>query len=76
MGPFDRSSASPKFDQVCAYSCAQLEDEERGLSLAAVRDLRDVRTPAGPEELVDFETDVLAGFVLARRTQQGRHAQP
>ncbi|MDQ2839188.1 MAG: tyrosine-type recombinase/integrase [Actinomycetota bacterium] len=36
------------------------------MSLAAVRDLRDVRAPAGPEELVDFETDVLAGFVLAR----------
>ncbi len=38
----------------------------RGLSLAAVRDLREVRAGAGPEELVDFETDVLAGFVLAR----------
>ena len=36
------------------------------MSLAAVRDLREVRDGAGPEELVDFETDVLAGFVLAR----------
>jgi integrase/recombinase XerD len=36
------------------------------LSLAAVRDLRDVRSPAGPDELAAFETDVLAGFVLAR----------
>lgn len=36
------------------------------MSLAAVRDLRDVRGPAGPDELVEFETDVLAGFVLAR----------
>ncbi len=36
------------------------------MSLAAVRDLRDVRAPAGPEELVEFETYVLAGFVLAR----------
>jgi integrase/recombinase XerD len=36
------------------------------LSLAVVRDLREARTPAGPEELAAFETDVLAGFVLAR----------
>jgi hypothetical protein len=39
------------------------------LGLAVVRDLRDeARAPAGPEELADFETDVLAGFVLARAT--------
>jgi hypothetical protein len=31
-----------------------------------VRDLRERRVPASPEELADFETDVLAGFVLAR----------
>jgi integrase/recombinase XerD len=36
------------------------------LSLAVVRDLRDLRAPATPDELADFETDVLAGFVLAR----------
>jgi hypothetical protein len=36
------------------------------LTLAVVRDLREQRVPAGPEELADFETDVLAGFVLAR----------
>jgi site-specific recombinase XerD len=36
------------------------------LSLAVVRDLRDLRVPATPEEVADFETDVLAGFVLAR----------
>ena len=36
------------------------------MSLAAVRDLREVRAAAGPEELAEFETDVLAGFVLAR----------
>jgi hypothetical protein len=36
------------------------------LSLAVVRDLREVRAPAGPGELAAFETDVLAGFVLAR----------
>jgi hypothetical protein len=36
------------------------------LSLAVVRDLRDARAPAGPDELAAFETDVLAGFVLAR----------
>jgi integrase/recombinase XerD len=36
------------------------------LTLAVVRDLRDARGVAGPEELEAFETDVLAGFVLAR----------
>jgi len=36
------------------------------LELAAVRDLRQTRRPAGLEELGAFETDVLAGFVLAR----------
>src|ERR1039457_2367092 len=37
-----------------------------GLALAVVRDLRDARAVAGPDELAAFETDVLAGFVLAR----------
>ena len=36
------------------------------MGLAAVRDLREHRAPAGPEELAAFETDLLAGFVLAR----------
>lgn len=36
------------------------------MALAAVRDLREHRAPATEEELTDFETDVLAGFVLAR----------
>ena len=36
------------------------------MALAVVRDLRDARASAGPEELAGFETDVLAGFVLAR----------
>jgi len=36
------------------------------LTLAVVRDLREARALAGPEELAGFETDVLAGFVLAR----------
>ncbi len=36
------------------------------MELAAVRDLRQTRRPAGLEELAAFETDVLAGFVLAR----------
>jgi hypothetical protein len=31
-----------------------------------VRDLRDHRVPASQEDLADLETDVLAGFVLAR----------
>ena len=37
-----------------------------GLVLEVVRDLREQRAPASPEEVADFETDVLAGFVLAR----------
>jgi site-specific recombinase XerD len=36
------------------------------LALSVVRDVREVRRPASAEELADFETDVLAGFVLAR----------
>ena len=36
------------------------------MALAAVRDLREHRVPASEDELADFETDVLAGFVLAR----------
>jgi hypothetical protein len=38
----------------------------RRLALALVRDLRDHRAPVSEEDLADFETDVLAGFVLAR----------
>lgn len=33
---------------------------------AVVRDLREMRSVAGPEEIEEFETDVFAGFVLAR----------
>jgi integrase/recombinase XerD len=36
------------------------------LALALVRDLRDHRAPVSEEDLADFETDVLAGFVPAR----------
>ena len=36
------------------------------MALALVRDLREHRVPASAEELDGFETDVLAGFVLAR----------
>jgi site-specific recombinase XerD len=36
------------------------------LTLAVVRDLRDARAVTSAEELDAFETDVLAGFVLAR----------
>lgn len=36
------------------------------MPLAVVRDLRERRTPLSPDELVEFETDVMAGFVLAR----------
>ena len=36
------------------------------MSLAVVRDLREARDPAGPDEIAASGTDVLAGFVLAR----------
>jgi hypothetical protein len=34
--------------------------------LAVIRDLRCVRPASSPEEIACLETDVLAGFVLAR----------
>ncbi|MEV4113371.1 hypothetical protein [Nonomuraea sp. NPDC049695] len=36
------------------------------MALAVVRDLRVARAPVTPEDLEALETDVLAGFVLAR----------
>ena len=36
------------------------------MTLALVRDMRELRAPSGAEEIEAFETDVLAGFVLAR----------
>ena len=36
------------------------------MALAVVRDLREHRAPVSARELERFETDVLAGFVLAR----------
>ncbi|MEW2581512.1 hypothetical protein [Streptomyces syringium] len=39
------------------------------MALAAVRDLHEFRDPVSAEELEQFETDVLAGFVLARLRQ-------
>jgi len=36
------------------------------LALAAVRDLRELRAPATEDEIADFETDLLSGFVMAR----------
>ncbi|OJF12350.1 site-specific recombinase XerD [Couchioplanes caeruleus] len=36
------------------------------MALAVVRDLRQARRPATADEIAAFETDVLAGFVLAR----------
>ena len=36
------------------------------MGLAVVRDMREARVPAGPETAAALETDVLAGFVLAR----------
>ena len=36
------------------------------MTLALVRDMRELREPSSANEVADFETDVLAGFVLAR----------
>jgi hypothetical protein len=36
------------------------------LALGVVRDLREHQAPGSEEDLAAFETDVLAGFVLAR----------
>ena len=36
------------------------------MTLALMRDLRELRAPSSAEEIEAFETDVLAGFVLAR----------
>ncbi len=36
------------------------------MTLALVRDMRELREPPGAEDIEAFETDVLAGFVLAR----------
>lgn len=38
------------------------------MGLALVKDLREFRAPLGDEEIADFETDVLAGFVLSHTT--------
>ncbi len=46
--------------------CGCGEEREAGLGLAVVRDMREAQAPLTAEEAEDFETDVLAGFVLAR----------
>lgn len=54
----------PEVDVVAAD---QPKVRRRGLAaLAVVRDLREHRDPISAEELEQFETDALAGFVLAR----------
>ena len=76
----DGFSGFLKVYRVCCWSSWISEGKGGpGLSLAVIRDLREVRVPAGPDELAAFETDVLAGFVLARaaaglsdRLQAGR----
>ena len=51
-----------------SFSCSFGSHETRwcGVALAVVHDLREARAPAGPDELAAFETDTLAGLVLAR----------
>jgi hypothetical protein len=53
-------------DQVQANNLINLSYVALRLSLAVVRDLRVARAPATPDDLAALETDVLAGFVLAR----------
>nr|WP_216628579.1 hypothetical protein [Actinopolyspora erythraea] len=43
-----------------------MKPRRREWALTAVCDPRERRTPASEDELAEFETDVLAGFVLAR----------
>lgn len=50
----------------CRGDLGGCEDEGCELALSVVRDVREARRSASAEELADFETDVLAGFVLAR----------
>ncbi len=45
------------------------------MGLAVVRDLREARAPASPDKVTGFETDALAGFVLARAAAGRRLAR-
>jgi hypothetical protein len=62
--PFEVASGLLKSDRLERWFCAIGEGEGPRLSLAVVRDLREARAPAGPEELAALETDVIAGLVL------------
>jgi hypothetical protein len=53
-----------------------MKSKGRGLALAVGRDPREHREPTSPEELADFETNVLAGFVLAGLGRSGRQHDP
>jgi integrase/recombinase XerD len=66
VSPSEVASGSLKQYRPRHSSCADGEGEGSWVSLAVVRDLQEVRVPASAEELAGFETDVLAGFVLAR----------
>jgi hypothetical protein len=47
------------------------------LALVVVRDLREQRAPRTEVEFAEFETDLLAGFVLARASAGlGRQHHP
>lgn len=46
--------------------CSRAEGEEARVGAGCRTDLREFRDPVSAEELEQFETDVLAGFVLAR----------
>src|SRR6201996_2556558 len=48
------------------FSSLSAKERCSQLGLALVRDLRELREPSSAEEIESFETDVLAGFVLAR----------
>jgi hypothetical protein len=50
-----------------SYASYSLQKARGGaVGLAAVRDLREMRGAAGPEEIEQFEIEVFGGFVLAR----------
>src|SRR6266498_4032746 len=65
LGRTDGTSRAVRAFRVASAGLSQAERGE-GMGLAAVHDLRERRAPASAEELAAFETDVLAGFVLAR----------
>jgi hypothetical protein len=56
----------PKKHVACTDDLRRRVKSGCGLTLALVRDMREVREPSGADEVAAFETDVQAGSALAR----------